>query len=443
MYKIGLAVSTIFHYEHLKYVYAECEDAVFIIFGTSSIKTRSIADHLAKENVHYCTMFDVLNNDARVDILISVYWQPAFVTLGDRVMHVRIMYGYAKDDWNYGEWNRHYDLIFTYGKYASERLARYATCIESGHPRMVPDAIEQAFALRRKKACGRPTILYCPTYGVHSSLREFDGIVWQLTDVYDIVIKLHHLNDLENCPNLIEGSQSGNIVIHDERTDLIVLLPECDLVISDHSGAIFDAMLFEKKIVLIDPQTMEDSIASGLKSPNASLDIKVRNAIPHGKISDMADLIPKTLHASIPYRQWMKELFHAERNPAQLICKETRLKHDAFGPVNKLAGILNALFRLVKSDSRKLVVCGAGEFGQAVCAWLKSRKIDVAFMIDAVKHKEDQPFDIPVLSPDIMRQLSPDEAKCIIATVAGGQAYENGLTELGFVKNVDYVCAYD
>lgn len=441
MFKAGFAISHLFHYEHLKYVSRKCPNASFILFAAER-RLNTLKQEMQARGVSCYTLAEWLEQGEKIDVLFSCYWLPSFLSLGPDVLHARVMYGYAKDEWNYADWNKHYDLIFAYGPYAMARLQQYAPCVASGHPRMRMGHADTGIISGSRGS--RARIVYSPTYGDLSSLGEFDEIVPTLAEHYDIVVKLHHLTSIEQLDNVQRLRNSGRLAVYGDETDLFDLMPDCDLFVSDHSGAIFDAMLHGKKIVLVNPEKTEYLISRQLHTEKASLDVKIRRVIPHGKVADLPDMAAKALNEPVGYLPMLDRLFAMQNDPPALIYEETLDRLRRFSGKNRLEPLWNKLMAFVKRDARQVVICGAGEFGEAVCHLLIRKQTRIACMVDrdpAVQNRSV--YGVSVNPPDKVATLLPETHKFVVATVSGGPSYEDLLSAKGFVRGEDFICAYD
>src|SRR5690606_19387932 len=150
----------------------------------------------------------------------------------------------------------------------------------------------------------------------------------------------------EKYPCLTRLVRESRIRLFDQRVDLFDLLPSCDLVISDHSGAIFDAMLLEKNIVLIDSDEMKAHIQAELDSNTANLDIQVRRVLPHYEISDIVAGIRETLACPPDYRPFTKRLYAGTgTNVPERIREEVMACFDRFSGGNRQQELYMRLVR--------------------------------------------------------------------------------------------------
>jgi hypothetical protein len=443
--KVVFAVSTVFHIEHLKRIYRQWDKAEFLLFSAKDRDAAGqMAAHLERTGCRGRHIADFLASQDRADVMFSVYWQPAFLVMGPETMHVRIMYGYAKDEWNYADWNGNYDLIFAYGPYAEERLKRHAPCISVGHPRDPGPDRAPVHPGGKPAGGGRPVLLYCPTYGEMSSLPDMDRMLPALAERFEVVVKLHHASQADHYPCLTRLAAESRIRLCDQSVDLFGLLPACDLVVSDHSGAIFDAMLMEKPIVLVDSKAMKGRIQAELGLDAASLDIKVRRMLPHFEAEDLVDGIRHALKHPPAYGPFLDTLYAGIGTDVPgRIRDETTARFRRFSGANRQRELFERLVRFVEQDGRELVILGAGDFGQAVMQLCKTRGFGRIRFIDGDPAKHGREIEgSPVDPPGRMDGLAPSKQKCLVATVGGASSYEERLKRIGFVSGRDYIKAF-
>lgn len=174
---------------------------------------------------------------------------------------IRIMYGHSKDSYNFGPWSRYYDLALTYGPYSHKLMSNFTKSVVVGNARFDDwfsgslDA-ERIAALCRRLDPQRRTLLYLPTHGNLSSLDFMAKQFADLTKRYNLIVRPHPNTwyyDPEKIGRLQKATR-GMQWIHwvDDFEDLLTLLAVSDAVVSDNSGAIFDAVLADKPVVLID-----------------------------------------------------------------------------------------------------------------------------------------------------------------------------------------------
>ena len=173
---------------------------------------------------------------------------------------VSIQYGLAKERHDYGEWRSLADMNLMYGMYSTDIVSHYAPSYAIGNPKFdnwreyqTKDIIN-TFKKSLKIPATKKVILYMPTWGELGSFEELCGNLSALQDDYYILLKMHHNNEhaLKNWVDIAHQNKISNI-FHGNY-DQLKLLAIADIVISDFSGAIFDAMYANKPIILFQSQ---------------------------------------------------------------------------------------------------------------------------------------------------------------------------------------------
>lgn len=170
---------------------------------------------------------------------------------------VHVQYGISKESWAYGLSNVYFDLHLCAGPHAAERLKMFgATVIATGEPKH-----DQYFSLKSREEIiaelqlkfdpQKETILYLPTWGLLSSLFEVIPALVQLSGEYNVVVKTHHMTALYEAKAQSLTKDSRLNIIY-EATHIMDAIKLSDIVVSDNSSAIFDAVVTKKKLVLVD-----------------------------------------------------------------------------------------------------------------------------------------------------------------------------------------------
>nr|WP_245552763.1 CDP-glycerol glycerophosphotransferase family protein [Actinobacillus capsulatus] len=207
-------------------------------------------------NIAYISHTDIhAKIDGNFDVLVA---QTTFEQLY-LFRHTKIallQYGYAKEPHNYGTWRTFADLNLVYGHYAYKRISYFSPTEITGCPRY--DLWHQPlFHQKAKKTYGnvldtnKKTILYAPSWGELSSFSLYITEIAKLAESHNVLVKLHHntlllANKHQNYEKLYP-----NLHFFYESDDLLSLISIADIVISDFSGAIFDAIFGKKPVVLL------------------------------------------------------------------------------------------------------------------------------------------------------------------------------------------------
>lgn len=153
----------------------------------------------------------------------------------------RIKYPYsliaAKPDPSFKpEWNIYYDAILCHSKYEASYLSVYSKTFVLG-------TLKRKYEKITNNITDKPTLLYLPTYGALSSMDELINIFDSLKSKYHVIIKFHHGTSFLNTEKKrLEKLKSLSDEWYDLNTSLSYLLSKSDVVLSDNSGAIFEAL---------------------------------------------------------------------------------------------------------------------------------------------------------------------------------------------------------
>lgn len=196
----------------------------------------------------------IIEVDGRFDIMVCQTPFDDIVKFKDTKI-VMIQYGYAKEPHNYGTWRTLADLNLTYGDYAKSKIKPFSPAVSIGNPNYdVWENTNYKLTVYKKYSeildSKKKTILYAPTWGELSSIDAYEGAITRLTCKYNVLIKPHHNTSIFKQ----KGSGSSffeNCIVFSEYSDILELLAVSDVLISDYSGAIFDALYVRKPIVLL------------------------------------------------------------------------------------------------------------------------------------------------------------------------------------------------
>lgn len=254
-------------YKHLpnaEFVIGENYDEVRGIGNASNTLDNVIGFFSSKPDI-YWRYYDSHSQDYspkeffdKYGILVSTWpFTPLLKSYNLEKKLARVMYGHAKDPWNYGLWSAYFDLILSYGKYSHDRLSIYNNSFMAGNPKFddwFSNSIDEKEIenLRRKLDTGKKTILFLPTMGALSIMDNMATALNIASQNYNIIIKVHHNTFLYEQDRLRTYRENNSILFKSDRDDLLPLLKVSDLVLGDNSGAIFDAILANKPVVLID-----------------------------------------------------------------------------------------------------------------------------------------------------------------------------------------------
>lgn len=169
---------------------------------------------------------------------------------------VRVLYSNVKAPWNFGLWNSFFDLVLSHGDYSQKFLTTYGNSIITGNARFDDwflNNVDEKELNNIKKNLNtyKKTILYLPTHGELSSLPFLVEALNSISLKYNVILKFHHDTYLYEKELVNIYQENPRIILKSDKDDILPLLKVADFVISDNSGAIFDAVLADKPVILI------------------------------------------------------------------------------------------------------------------------------------------------------------------------------------------------
>ncbi|GAV22169.1 CDP-glycerol glycerophosphotransferase family protein [Carboxydothermus pertinax] len=256
---IGFLINTKFHYTLYEPIMKHLNKSDYKIILTEGYirNVREARSFLKEKGIDFWQMTDKNEQNLikeNIKVFLGPFFFPTVYRLKPEAHHLRLVYGLAKDGWNYAWWNIFFDLIFVYGEYDAKKLSFYAPVVKAGNPkfdRWFKGEVEESRL--KDQAKGRPIILYLPTYGELSSWPAYQKALEDLSEDYFVIAKLHHG---------LKVSGENKLIILDESSDLLSLLKIANVVISDYSGAIFDAVLAGKKLLLLNLPDIPETLSS-------------------------------------------------------------------------------------------------------------------------------------------------------------------------------------
>ncbi|MDD2518770.1 MAG: class I SAM-dependent methyltransferase [Bacilli bacterium] len=236
---------------------------------------------------------------------------------------IRFNYGLAKEFTNFSEWNIKYDYILCYGKYDSSILSTYAIPVEVGALKFLN------FSKKKKRSkSSKIKVLYLPTYGKQSSIEDLHEELFSSSEEFDIVIKPHHGTTFLETKRMELLNKFTNV--YDHKKSLKELLLQTDVVISDGSGAIFDAVYCDIPVIVYN----KFDVSEVEKINSLEYKIIIEDKLPNFNNSE--DLKQTILNAL---------------NNEKYISKRKNLKNELF--IDKDLGFLhfkNIILKILKND---------------------------------------------------------------------------------------------
>ena len=256
-YKIAFIGWNPFQFIQIKELAMALPNAIFILEKKKNNISSFSLEILNNSDVpiSILSLKELENIDGEYDIVIAQTVFPYIENLVKTKL-VMLQYSYAKEPHQYGSWRALSKLTLTYGSYAQKKISYFTPAVAVGNPRFdlwSQDTFHQDSKKKYKVLLddNKKTLLYMPTWGALSSLDLFLNAVLELSENYNLLIKVHHNTDL---------MEKGRVSIDKKHyrhylganDDSLALFSVADIVISDYSGAIFDAIFCKKPLILLD-----------------------------------------------------------------------------------------------------------------------------------------------------------------------------------------------
>lgn len=271
---IGFVIYYPFQFYVYKNVYKELiHDAEFIIdcgiFHPSEAIGESILEaivRLLEEN--NCAYRVLTYNDYKYRLylesffkkytcLISV-WERGCMMLEatQNIVKINTTYGAGKELNTVRPSRAIYDLILAYGKRDAALFSYYTNVEIVGNPRFddwFTNTVDMSSVrtLRQKLDKEKKTILYLPTHGDLSSIDYLAKDLYRLGGSFNVIAKTHYYTTREE-PDRVKKLTNEKILLLEDDIDQLPLLALADVVLSDNSSAIFDAILADKPLLVSD-----------------------------------------------------------------------------------------------------------------------------------------------------------------------------------------------
>lgn len=257
--KVAFVVKNKFQIIQFENLFRSYPSSVLLLLDRKTLRKEFDKDELG--NVEIVDRFTVAQKCAEFDV---VFFQTTFPGIEEiSVPLVSVQYGLAKEQHNYGDWRSLADLNLMYGYYSVRQIQHFSPSVAVGNLKFAGwnyrEARRQCRDIKQELGLDvrKPAILFMPTYG---SLGTFDALVESLGELalqFDVMVKMHHNNELTGREWRKNALSHGIKYLYGGDFDQKKLLSAADLVISDFSGAIFDAVYAEVPVVLFQPSASE------------------------------------------------------------------------------------------------------------------------------------------------------------------------------------------
>lgn len=206
-----------------------------------------------------------------------------YENLPNAEVKIRYNYGMGKD-WLHNNYDINFDYILVYGERDGAFSEPFARVLEVGPIKF--------YNLKKHRAGKKKKVLYLPTYGEHSSIEYLYKELEKLQDKYEVIVKLHHGTTFLEPERVKLFKNFKNM--YDHKEPLGDLLANADMVISDSSGAIYDAIAMKVPVAIYNTNTYE--LYNGKIEAGELILLKEKLVHKIDKPSELNSVIEETLN---------------------------------------------------------------------------------------------------------------------------------------------------
>lgn len=210
-------------------------------FGLTS---SMIESYIGPSRIMWVASDDLGDIDGDSDVIVCQTPVPV-MKFFNRSRVVAQQYSLAKEHYQYGVWRSQADLNLMYGRRSAMMSAPFSATIAVGNPLFDGHVPVDGVPSVAKPPTSRPRVLYMPTYG---DLSDRNRVLKELLNQdARLSVKAHHADfEIKRLADL------HGIPVHLSDADPIELIRDSDLVVSDYSGAIFDALAMRTPVALVE-----------------------------------------------------------------------------------------------------------------------------------------------------------------------------------------------
>lgn len=243
--RVGFVLSHPFHYFIYRPLIKALKNPLVVIETRKKTPFEFSREFIRKLGCPYVILDE--NQLGTVDKQVDVIFVMTPKHLGAKFSHAKtviMQYGMAKEYYNYGLWRCQGDLNMMYGTYSHRMIEGHAVSYPVGNTRL------DGYVPPKRGGGG---LLYLPTYGALSTLGMFADALPHLNPDVPIKVKLHHASEFEDAKIIERLKGDPRITLLDGYRDALDDISEADVVLSDYSGAIFDAIFLDRPVALFQP----------------------------------------------------------------------------------------------------------------------------------------------------------------------------------------------
>lgn len=289
--RVGFIISHPFQYQFYAPIAEKLIEPVFVLEGRAKTPFHFSEDFVTQLNgsVVRLDTGELRALDGLVDVVFCM--TPIHVLKLFKVSKVvALQYSLAKEVYQYGPWRIPADLNLMQGQYSHDKIVGFCASEIVGNPRYDGCSFKEV---------GGGGLLYMPTYGELSSLPHFIQALPTLPDDINIRVKLHHASEFTDTDLVHQLAADSRVTLIDGYANALEDIARADVVVSDYSGAIFDAVYLDRPIALFQPSVEQTILRTNAES------IEIAEAQSIGPVASTAEeLYPAIKRATDERHTW-------------------------------------------------------------------------------------------------------------------------------------------
>lgn len=286
--QLGFVVQTPELFNHFRTVWKLLDrNTILLVIPDSEPINPEILELAKKEGLGYVFVSELLETNRKLKYLVSNHTIESigkqFLIKRIGVHNIRFMYATGKAGWNFRSWNQLYDVILCYGPYHQKNLefCKDTIVIQMGYPRLDRFFNERIDTepLKERFGCtpGKPTIVWLPTWKALSSVDSWGEAVSELTDEYNVIVKLHPLM-VDTEPERVKALEQLKFSSLIKNVfDNVYLYALSDYLLCDYGGPAFAGIYVDKNLLLLNVSGAEQDSFTG----QSSSEFLIRKVIPN------------------------------------------------------------------------------------------------------------------------------------------------------------------
>ncbi len=218
-----------------------------------------------------------------------------------------------------------YDAILCAGSYDANYLSVFSKTYQTGNMKYAN------FKKKNKKIADKKILLYLPTYGDSCSIDEIIDELAKLKKDYYIIAKIHHgTNFVKAEKERIKKLKNIVDEFYDSHKDLSELLSVAEVVLTDNSGSIFEAIYTDTPVAIFCDDVNKHKLGN---FNTTQYELVKEGIIPYTNDKNEIDkILKKALSKNIIEKQQMWN------------------KDNLYHPKNQVKDFVNIIEKYIKDD---------------------------------------------------------------------------------------------